>query len=471
MTGAYIENSPYIFVSYKHDAADADVVRKTISELRRRYGFNIWYDAELTAGTNWDAIALRRVRSSYCKMVLFFASNAALTSRPISEELATAKKWRKMIIPISFENRPFSEILMTINEEYNESEPDKVDIADRIIEEHLDDKLTYIVADVNSDSYYNDIFRTVSKNAPEIVESAGAGSVQEGPDGREDRQTKAEDDPAEEKTQGEGRDLEDSEERRSKPHTATGNITFTLYGEKRTYNQSDMMLTFFAQVLNRHQEYVEGLPGQKGMNCASAVDYTKKENRTEEMPPYFRVCQYFAFDSGCGVCIGTAYGINEKLKKMAMLLDICGEDPSVFSSEQVELPETGNAGNAAAVIYKIYGRSFSSSQTEMMGNIFREVIERHPDKLSELADQLVCVAISDYGKVPKKQRPVYFTSLCVYDLKGVTYSVGGTFSMAEKLKQIAKLLDICGVDKSEVEIEGYELPEAGKRKKSNIRYL
>ena len=309
-------------------------------------------------------------------------------------------------------------------------------------------------------------------SSPEsVIASAESGSAQKEPDGKENRQTEAEDDPADEKTQEKDRNLENPEGRKSKPHTTTGDITFTLYGKEHTYNQSDMMLTFFAQVLNRHQEYVEGLPERKGMNCASAVDYTKEANRTGEMPPYFRVCQYFEFSSGCGVCIGTAYGINDKLKKMAMLLDICGEDPSVFSSEQVELPAPGNAKNTATVIYKIYGKSFSSSQTEMMGNIFREVIECHPDKLSELADQLTCVAISDYGKVPKKQRPVYFTSLCVYDLKGVTYSIGGTFSMADKLKQIVKLLDICEVDKSEVEIEGYELPGAGKRKKSNISYF
>lgn len=300
---------------------------------------------------------------------------------------------------------------------------------------------------------------------------AESGSVQEEPDGTEDRQTKAEDDPVDEKTQEKDRNLEGPEERKSKPYTTTGDITFTLYGKEYTYNQSDMMLTFFAQVLNRHQEFVEGLPERKGMNCASAVDYTKKENRAGEMPSYFNVCQYFKFDSGCGICIGTAYGINDKLKKMALLLDICGEDPSVFSSEQVELPEPGKVRNAAAVKYKIYGKSFSSSQTEMMGNIFREVIERHPDKLSELADQLASVAILDYRTVPKNQRPVYFTSLCVFDFNGVTYSIGGSFSMADKLKQIAKLLDICEVDKSEVEIEGYELPKAGKHKKSNISYL
>lgn len=180
--GKYIENKPFIFICYKHTPVDEAVVKKTISGLRQRYRFNIWYDAELTAGTNWDEIALRRVRSSYCKMVLFFASSAALISKPVSEELAAAKKWKKMIIPISFENRPFSDILVTINEEYNESDPEKVDIADRIIEEHLDDKLTCIAADVDSDNYYHDIYRTVSKNAPEIIESAeSAGQAEEPP--------------------------------------------------------------------------------------------------------------------------------------------------------------------------------------------------------------------------------------------------------------------------------------------------
>lgn len=270
---------------------------------------------------------------------------------------------------------------------------------------------------------------------------------------------------------------EESKEQHTKQFTITGDITFTLYGKEYTYNQSDMMLTFFAQVLHRHQDYVENLPDCKGMNCASAIDYTKNENRTADMPSYFRICQYFKFDNGQGVCIGTAYGIKDKLKKMAMLLDICGEDSSVFSSKQVELPETvsGNRGNSASITYQIYGETFTSSQIDMMGNIFHAVIERHPDMLEELADQIGCVAIDDYGKLPKDQRPAYFATLCVYDLNGKKYSIGGALGITEKLKQIAKLLVICGEDKSAVEVEGYDLPDAGRspgrRKKETIDYF
>ena len=49
-------------------------------------------------------------------------------------------------------------------------------------------------------------------------------------------------------------------------------------------NQSDMMLTFFAHVLNKHQDIVDELPSYNGMNCVSDVDYRLSDNRKAEMP-------------------------------------------------------------------------------------------------------------------------------------------------------------------------------------------
>ena len=63
------EDRPYIFVSYSHK--DQQAVEKTIDELYKRYSLNIWYDKELYAGTNWDRIALTRLKDTDCKMVLF----------------------------------------------------------------------------------------------------------------------------------------------------------------------------------------------------------------------------------------------------------------------------------------------------------------------------------------------------------------------------------------------------------------
>lgn len=128
-------------------------------------------------------------------------------------------------------------------------------------------------------------------------------------------------------------------EKAKKSYSLTGDITYQLYGEEYTENQSDMMLRFFAQVLKRHQHMIDELPSYKEMNCVSKTDYTLKENVTDDMKSYFRVCHYFVFDSGKAICVGTAYSLGDKLKKMAHLLKIVGEDVTIFSSNQVALPE------------------------------------------------------------------------------------------------------------------------------------
>ena len=121
--------------------------------------------------------------------------------------------------------------------------------------------------------------------------------------------------------------------------SVTGDVRYSIYGKEYEENQSDMMLRVFAQVLRRHPECVDTLPQQTGMNCAARwADITKPGTR-EAKPSYFRICQNFTFDNGASVCIGTAYGNDEKLRKIALLMDICGEDRGVFRSEQVELPE------------------------------------------------------------------------------------------------------------------------------------
>ena len=267
-----------------------------------------------------------------------------------------------------------------------------------------------------------------------------------------------------------------------KKTSVTGDITYTLYGEEYTENQSDMMLRFFAQVLKRHQEFVAELPEYKGMNCASGVDYSKPENRTEDMPSYFRVCQYFTYENGQSVCIGTAYSVNDKLKKMAMLMNIVGEDLSVFSSEQIELPKVKKAGEKGAteggsrgalLKFTVFGQAYEANQSDMLGIIFSKIIDKHPDKLQNIAKQITCVDLVDYTDVAKDDRPCYFrSSLNVYEVDGVKYSVGGGFSMKDKIRMIGNLIALCEEDEDCVSIDGIEIesyagkPRAQKKAKS-----
>lgn len=267
---------------------------------------------------------------------------------------------------------------------------------------------------------------------------------------------------------------------RTRQATSTGDIRFMLYGKEYELNQSDMMLTFFAHVLNKHQDIVDELPSYNGMNCVSDVDYSLPKNRKADMPTYFRSCEFFEFANGSHICVGTSYSVVDKLKKMALLLNICGESPEIFSSEQVELPAVkvrgGSSavgkGSGALVKFSVYGNKYEQNQTDMLGTICSSVIAKHPDKLEEAADALLCLDVKDYTDVAKEDRPVYFSSMNKYEVNGTAYSVGGSFGMKEKLKMIARLLIMCDESKDIIDIEDYEIPDvkikaAGTKKKIN----
>lgn len=267
---------------------------------------------------------------------------------------------------------------------------------------------------------------------------------------------------------------------RTRQATSTGDIRFTLYGKEYELNQSDMMLTFFAHVLNKHQDIVDELPSYNGMTCVSDVDYSLPKNRKADMPTYFRSCEFFEFANGSHICVGTSYSVVDKLKKMALLLNICGESPEIFSSEQVELPavkvrggsSAGGKGSGALVKFSVYGNKYEQNQTDMLGTICSSVITKHPDKLEEAADALLCLDVKDYTDVAKEDRPVYFSSINRYEVNGTAYSVGGSFGMKEKLKMIARLLIMCDESKDIIDIEDYEIPDvkikvAGAKKKIN----
>lgn len=268
---------------------------------------------------------------------------------------------------------------------------------------------------------------------------------------------------------------------RTRQATSTGDIRFMLYGKEYELNQSDMMLTFFAHVLNKHQDIVDELPSYNGMTCVSDVDYSLPKNRKADMPTYFRSCEFFEFANGSHICVGTSYSVVDKLKKMALLLNICGESPEIFSSEQVELPAVkvrgGSSavgkGSGALVKFSVYGNKYEQNQTDMLGTICSSVITKHPDKLEEAADALLCIDVKDYTDVAKEDRPVYFSSMNRYEVNGTAYSVGGSFGMKEKLKMIARLLIMCDESKDVIDIEDYEIPDvkvkaaAGTKKKIN----
>ena len=519
---------PFVFVSYsKQDAAK---VYPLIEELQA-LGCNIWIDKELnkTVGEDWQAGALGALRHYNCKAVLYFMSCNSLWSAPVCAELLFSASETVQdnnnnkplkIIPInssdswtpqkqnfhdlvysgeanssSYANEALSasdyEVLraVDVDDKYlNKSRPtvyqQHKDIAKHIYKNAFGPKPDQITIASIQD------LDTIKQNIPAEVfgqpsNTAAPATVPVAP--APEPVSTPEPAPVTAPEAVAAADASDADNNTApaskKPSSTTGDITFTLYGKEYTMNQSDMMLAFFAQVLNKHQEIIHEVGSYKGKNCVSEIDYTQKENRTEEMPSYFRVSQYFTFGNGESLCVGTAYAIGDKLKKMANLLNICGEDPDIFHSEQVELPvvkksaEKGDSsrGSSSGVNFSIFGNSFSMSQSDMLGMICSTLLKKHPDKLSEAADALLCIDLKDYTNVAKEDRPVYFGSMNQYYEGTTPYCVGGSFSMKDKLKMIARLLQICEEDPQCIVIDGYEIPSASSHKssakKSTINYF
>ena len=236
-----------------------------------------------------------------------------------------------------------------------------------------------------------------------------------------------------------------------------------------------MMLTVFREVIRRHPEAVDALIGQ--LTCACAVDYEDAANQNEAMPTYFRGCQTFRLsEAGKQICIGTSYSYSDKLKLIAKLFAITGEDPAVLSG--VELPDvrlrapgsTGASQDAFAAAkpsgrgdmlsYHVYHFDGSGNQSDLMYDVYSAVLERHPDKLDEAAERLTSLSLTDYALSENRGAgmPPYFKTCRTFAVGSRTCCVGFGFGLKDKLIQIVKLLDLCGESSDVLQIDGLELP-------------
>lgn len=101
-------------------------------------------------------------------------------------------------------------------------------------------------------------------------------------------------------------------------------MEYVLFGKTFKGNQSEMMLNIFEKVISKHPDKLEELSSK--LTCISLVDYDLQENR-ESMKPYFRARKMFYID-GRKYCVGTSFGLKDKLILIRKLFNICGEPSS-----------------------------------------------------------------------------------------------------------------------------------------------
>ena len=258
------------------------------------------------------------------------------------------------------------------------------------------------------------------------------------------------------------------ESSKKKKYSVTGDINYVLYGEEKTGNQSDIMIMTFGKVLKKHPEYIDR--AIETFTCLSSIDYSDKKNCSTDMPSYFRVCYTFEIE-GKTVCIGTAYGMADKLKLMAKLLMMVGEERDVLKMEVLELPiikqkntcnssDEKNGSVNGGEVYYVSGNEKKGNQSDMMWDVFEALAENYPDKIDKLTTLTSVKLTKDVQNANTKTAdPVYFRGCKSFDVNGEEYLVGTSYGRADKIKQICKMINLCGAPDDFFAIEGEEIDE------------
>lgn len=467
---AFDRDAPYLFISYSH--SDLELVAPFVISLLNR-GANIWMDILLNQGADgWIEEAKAHLLSQKCTRTLFFRSPTSLISENVRDELSISKqKHGKESITV-VDVLPHDEITVAYDELLVSN------TAVRAIRDIVSAEANaLLLTDRDGVFSYEKFCRTLSKcgiiplpaeRSPAVRQTPEPPPEEPAPARTETVQAgeKAYPEPKEEKPQG---------EKPQKVYTTTGDITFTIYGQTYTENQSGMMLTVFREVVRRHPDAVDELI--QTLTCASGVDYDNEANRGDEMPSYFRICQTFQLaEAGKQICIGTAYGYPEKLKLIARLFQITGEPYDIL--EGVELPrpkrpgrptvgqdkeapqDAGHSRAGGEITYRVYGATKTGNQSTLMFDIFEAVLSRHPECLDEAAETLTSVSLTDYSGMKRSDPdlPTYFRNCRTFSAGGRICCVGASYGINEKLVQIVKLLSLCGESPEAVEIDGVELP-------------
>lgn len=114
--------------------------------------------------------------------------------------------------------------------------------------------------------------------------------------------------------------------------------------------------------------------------------------------------------------------------------------------------------------YTLYDKQYTDNQSNMMLRVFAQVLKRHPEAVGEIFMDpenpvLPCVSRINYTLPENKtpDTPSCFNYGAFFDLHG-GFFVGTSMNYFEKLKNISRLLTICGEDFSILCSDAIELP-------------
>lgn len=357
---------PYVFISYKSD--DREVIQKNVDYLQTVYGLNLWYDADLTAGRNWDDEAQPILVRPNCQAVLFFASELALMSPNVLLEIKRADYFGKPIIPINFSQESFHSVVTgSISRKYQDSNWDGVKNALDLVENYLPPAKTFLY--LHQENYYPKLIQAIQRIIPQIVvnseeevlrlqaqwlkkehdaaarvSTAAPGPQQAAPQVSTPPQTAPTPQaaPAPEVSTAPAEDPDKTVPDTSRAGSGRGRggdeLTVTIYGQTSTGNQAAQFVNIVQAVLTRHTGRLDGLVAR--VSFLSHEEYMPDPERPDLSVPTFRQYRELEFPSmGRRIFVNINLSFQAKCQYIADLLYLCGEPNTVVTG--IALPPPG----------------------------------------------------------------------------------------------------------------------------------
>lgn len=113
----------------------------------------------------------------------------------------------------------------------------------------------------------------------------------------------------------------------------------------------------------------------------------------------------------------------------------------------------------------------TGNQSEMMFDVFERLTQKHPEKIAALTGLTSVKPVAQVTNAgTSAAQPVYFRICREFEASGTKYYIGASYSKAEKLKQIQKMIQMCDESEEFFRCEGIEAPvkPAKQEKKSFV---
>ena len=226
--------------------------------------------------------------------------------------------------------------------------------------------------------------------------------------------------------------------------------------------QYKLMYDTYRELTIRNPGYAENLTQRKAVAKSNEV----KDPGTDHADPmYFRIYDEFEVN-GQKYLVGASLSLKDKIREIKGMFDICDEDVSEFilngeplegarkSSKKADLDS--NTCESTGYEYSLWDVSYSAHNLrEMIKTVFILVAEKYPNQAIDIAESDNITSIAKKKDIDEKlvqgsvasQFSHYPKEECSVNDK--LYYVNGGYNQNGAVKQIEKMLDLCG-EKSSV---------------------